>query len=74
MSELNITDFSRMIEMSSVASNKPILDTILEYCEEHYLDVDEIIPYLNQTVIGKLESYFMSEGSLPKKQSIEDLL
>ena len=74
MDEITPNEVSFYLESLAAKSNKSILDVIVEYCEEFYIDIDDIIPYLNETIISKLETYFIDDGILPKKVSIEDLL
>ena len=71
--DINANEFSLFIESASASSRKSVLEVILEYCSENFIDVLEIIPYLNSMVISKLEECFIEEGSLPKRVSIEDL-
>lgn len=74
MEGITANDISFYLESQSIKKNKSILDTIVSYCEDHFLDVEDIVPYLNSTIIGKLESYFVAEGTLTRRSSIEDLL
>ena len=70
---INQNEFSLYLETISAQTKKPILDVIVEYCEENFLDVLDVIPYLNPMVIAKLESNFITDGLLPKRANIEDL-
>jgi hypothetical protein len=64
-------DFSMFIESEAAATKKPVLDIILEYCEEHFLDVAEIVPMLNRSIKGKLENEFIANGLLPKTATLD---
>jgi hypothetical protein len=64
-------EFSIFIETESAVTKKPVLDIILEYCEEHYLDVVDVVPMLNRSIRGKLENEFVANGMLPKVATLD---
>lgn len=76
MENVTVNEFSLFIETLSLKTNKSVLDTIIEYCEENYIDVTEVAPLLNENIVNKLEQIFVQQGAIKKSDSynIEDLL
>ena len=66
-----INEFSIHIETKAKEMRLSVIDTILHYCEEHLLDVTDVVPMLNRSIKDKLEQEYISSGMLPKKTTIE---
>ena len=65
-------DFSIHIENLASELNVSVLDAILFYCEENYLDPDDVSNLINTSLKNKLESNFINLNYLPK-QSVLDI-
>lgn len=64
-------DFSMFIELDAKTKNIPVLDAVLEFCEENYIDPIEISKFVNKSLKDKLEINFIDSGFLPKSASLE---
>lgn len=61
---LSPTEFSIMIEKLAVETRKPLIDTMIKYCEEHYIDFEEITHLISKPLQDKLRMEFVSTGHL----------
>lgn len=64
-------DFSLYIESRANESNNSVLDSLLEYCEENYIDPSEVAKLVNRSLKDKLELNFIDNGFLPKQAVLE---
>jgi len=64
-------EFSLYIE--TMASNKNIcaLDAILEYCDENYIEPEEISKLVNRSLRDKLELNFVDMNYLPRQATLD---
>jgi hypothetical protein len=66
-----INEFSIFIESKAKVMKISIIDTLLEYCEEHLLEITDIVPMLNRSIKDKIEQEYIDSGMLPRKTTIE---
>ena len=62
----DIVEFSLFIEMLAVKKKLTLMDTILEFCEENFIDPIEIITQISKSLKDKIEIELIEEGKLPK--------
>ncbi len=67
----NATGFSLHIE--EIASQYKIshMDAVLKYCEENYLEPDDIKSLINKTLRDKIEMNMREINLLPKKAELD---
>ena len=61
--------FSMHIEKLALEKRLSRWDTILEYCATNFIDVVEIVPILNKSLIEKIAIELQAEGKLPQTTS-----
>ena len=66
-------EFSMFIESLAVDKNLNVVDTILEYCEENYIEPEEISKLINRSLKDKLEISFIDMNYLPKHSTLDFL-
>ena len=66
-------EFSMFIESLAVDKNMNVVDTILEYCEENYIEPEEITKLINKSLKDKLEISFIDMNYLPKHSTLDFL-
>lgn len=62
-------EFSLKIEKYAVEKRLSFLDALIQYCEENYIDVLDIVPYINKSLKDKLEVDGISEGKLTNNKT-----
>lgn len=64
-------EFSMHIENLAVEAKISHIDAILQYCEEHMLDPDDIASKVNKSLREKIEQDFIELNYLPKQAQLE---
>lgn len=65
------SEFSLHIETIAQEKNIGVVDALLEYCEDNYIEPEEVSKLINKSLKDKLEMNFVDLNYLPK-QSILD--
>lgn len=63
--------FSMMIERDAVNKKTTCMETLIKYCEENYIDAEEIAHLVNRALKGKIESEMRELNYLPKKATLD---
>lgn len=66
-------EFSIHIEKMTYERNLTHTEAILDYCEEHYLEPDDIKSLVSKSLKDKLAVELRASGLLPKQATLEDL-
>ena len=64
-------EFSMFIESLAADNNLSVVDTVLEYCEENYIEPEEISKLINRSLKDKLEISFIDMNYLPKHSTLD---
>ena len=64
-------EFSLYIETVAMNKNIGAVDAILEFCEENYIEPDEVAKLINRSLKDKLELNFVEMNYLPKQASLD---
>jgi hypothetical protein len=64
------TSFSLHIEKLAIERKLSYMDAVLKYCEENYLEPDDIKHLINKTLKDKIEQDMMESNLLPKKATL----
>ena len=64
-------EFSMFIESLAADKNLNVVDTVLEYCEENYIEPEEISKLINRSLKDKLEISFIDMNYLPKHSTLD---
>lgn len=64
-------EFSLYIETIAKEKNHGVLDTLLTYCEENFIEPDEISKLINKSLKDKLEMNFIEMNYLPKRATLD---
>lgn len=65
------SSFSLHIEKLAVERRLSYMDAILKYCEENFLEPDDIKHLINKTLKDKIEQDMMEVNLLPKKATLD---
>ena len=65
--------FSLHIETLANIKNATPLETVLQYCEENFIDPEDLKPMINQTLKDKLAQNLQDIGLMTKTASLEDM-
>jgi hypothetical protein len=65
------TSFSLHIEKLAQERKLSYMDAVLKYCEENYLEPDDIKHLVNKTLKDKIEQDMMESNMLPKKATLD---
>lgn len=65
------TSFSLHIEKLAIERRLSYMDAVLKYCEENYLEPDDIKHLINKTLKDKIEQDMMESNMLPKKATLD---
>jgi hypothetical protein len=65
------TSFSLHIEKLAIERRLSYMDAVLKYCEENYLEPDDIKHLVNKTLKDKIEQDMMASNMLPKKATLD---
>lgn len=68
---INASQFSLHIEELSISKGITLLDAVILFCEENYIDVTEVVPLVNSTLKDKLQQNYQDLGMLPKQETLE---
>lgn len=64
-------EFSLFIETSAIEKNITVVDALLQYCEDNYIEPEEITKLINRSLKDKLEINFVEMNFLPKSAALE---
>jgi hypothetical protein len=67
----NATTFSLHIEELAAKHKISHMDAVLKYCEDNYLEPDDIKSLINKTLKDKIEVNMREQNILPKKATLE---
>ena len=67
----NTNEFALYIE--SIVQEKKIshMDAVLYYCEQNYIDPEDIAPLINKSLKQKIELDMIDSNMLPKKGTLD---
>lgn len=65
------SSFSLHIEKFAKERRLSYMDAVLKYCEENYLEPDDVKHLINKTLKDKIEQDMMDANMLPKKASLD---
>lgn len=63
-------EFSLYIEKLSVDTKKPCTETILDYCADRFIDIEDISGMISPQLKEKLAVEFIKSGMLPKVNTL----
>lgn len=64
-------EFSIFIETFAADNKMTHLESVLKYCEDNYIDPEEISKFISKSLKDKLELDFQRANYLPKKATLE---
>jgi hypothetical protein len=64
-------DFSMFIETIASEQNIAVVDALLNYCEDNYIEPEEVSKLVNKSLKDKLELNFIDMNFLPKISTLE---
>lgn len=64
-------EFSLHIEKMASERRMSHLDAVLKFCEEHYLEPDEVASKINKSLKEKIEKDFRELNYLPKTATLD---
>jgi len=67
----NSNSFSLYIEQIVKEKKCTYLDAVLKYCEENYIDPQDIKSLINKSLKQKIESDFIDMNYLPKQAKLD---
>ena len=67
----NSSQFSMYIEQFAQDNKMSIIDAILEYCQQNFLEPKDVAPLINKTLKDKLEKNYQELGMLPETPSLD---
>lgn len=67
----NAAQFSMFIEQMASEKRMSHMDAVLKYCEENYLEPDEVKSLINKTLRDKIEVDMREANLLPKQASLD---
>lgn len=65
------SSFSLHIEKLAKERRLSYMDAVLKYCEENFLEPDDVKHLINKTLKDKIEQDMMDANMLPKKASLD---
>jgi hypothetical protein len=65
------SSFSLHIEKIAADNRLSYMDAVLKYCQDNYLEPDDIKHLINKTLKDKIEQDMMDANLLPKKASLD---
>lgn len=65
------SSFSLHIEKLAKERRLSYMDAVLKYCEENFLEPDDIKHLINKTLKDKIEQDMMESNMLPKKATLD---
>lgn len=67
----NAAQFSLFIEQMASEKKMSHMDAVLKYCEENFIEPDEIKSLINKTLKDKIEVDMREANLLPKQASLD---
>lgn len=67
----NAAQFSLFIEQMASEKRMTHMDAVLKYCEENFIEPDEIKSLINKTLKDKIEVDMREANLLPKQASLD---
>lgn len=67
----NAAQFSLFIEQIAAEKRMSHMDAVLKYCEENFLEPDEVKSLINKTLKDKIEVDMREANLLPKQASLD---
>lgn len=67
----NASQFSLYIEQLAVDKQMSHMDAVLQYCEDNYIEPDEIKSLINKTLKDKIEIDMRDANMLPKQAMLD---
>lgn len=66
-------EFSIFIEKNAFIRKCSVIDVILEFCEENFIDPSEIAKLVNKSLRNKIELGFIEMNYLPKQSTLDTI-
>lgn len=67
----NAAQFSLFIEQMAAEKRMTHMDAVLKYCEDNFIEPDEIKNLINKTLRDKIEIDMREANLLPKQASLD---
>jgi hypothetical protein len=67
----NVNDFSMFIENYCKDNNVTYMDAIIDYCDDNYIDIEDIKPLIHPVIKEKLRTEFINMGMLESFGTLE---
>ena len=67
----NTNEFSLFIEELVREKKVSHMDAVLKYCEENFIDPEDIAPLINKSLKAKIELNMIEANMLPKKGMLD---
>lgn len=67
----NSTSFSLHIENIAAAKKINHMDAVLAYCEENFIEPDDVKSLINKTLRDKIENDMIEANMLPRRATLE---
>lgn len=67
----NASQFSLYIEQLASEKRMSHMDAVLKYCEDNYIEPDEIKSLINKTLKDKIEIDMRDANMLPKQATLD---
>lgn len=64
-------EFSLFIETEKAKTGKNFMECILDYCEENYIDPEDIASLVNKNLKQKIAFELSEQNYFPKKASLD---
>jgi hypothetical protein len=65
------SDFSMYIEVTAHERNIGVVDALLEYCTENYIEPEDVAKLINKSLKDKLEMNFVDMNYLPRQAVLD---
>jgi hypothetical protein len=65
------SDFSMYIEVTAYERNIGVVDALLEYCTENYIEPEDVAKLINKSLKDKLEMNFVDMNYLPRQAVLD---
>jgi len=65
------SEFSLFIETTANENGIGVVEALLQYCEENYIEPEEVQKLINKSLKDKLELNFVDMNYLPKNSSLD---
>ena len=64
-------EFSFYIESTATKNNISVVDVIIEYCKDNYIEPEEVSKLINKSLKDKIEIIFIDMNFLPKSACLD---